>query len=59
MALGDPKRAENGGGGGGMSNAGAVFLTMFMFALPAVAFVAYTKFYGGNSGGAGFSNPMA
>ena len=43
-----------------MSNAGAVFLTMFMFALPAVAFVAYTKFYATNgAAGGGFSNPMA
>ena len=57
MALGDPNRVEN-GKSGGMSNAGAVFLTMFMFALPMLAFVAYSKMSGPGSG-AGFSNPMA
>ena len=59
MALGDPNRVENGkGGGGGMSNAGAVFLTMFMFSLPTLAFLAYSKMNNTGSGG-GFANPMA
>ena len=57
MALGDPNRVEN-SKSGGMSNAGAVFLTMFMFALPMLAFVAYSKMSSSGSG-AGFSNPMA
>ena len=55
LPLGDPNRSEN--SSSGMTNAGAVFLTLFMFSLPPVAFFLYAKFSPASSGG--FTNPMA
>ena len=56
LAIGDPSRSEN-KKTEGMKIAGAVFLTMFMFSLPALGFLLYTRFI--SRGGGGFSNPLS